>query len=35
MAKAEQLLAFRPHYSSLQAVREALEWLIARGQITV
>ncbi|HYQ69488.1 NAD-dependent epimerase/dehydratase family protein [Actinophytocola sp.] len=33
IAKAERLLDFRPRYSSLQAVREALEWLAARGDV--
>ena len=31
--KARALLAFEPRYSSLQAVRESLEWLISHGQI--
>jgi nucleoside-diphosphate-sugar epimerase len=34
-AKAERLLEFRPRYSSLQAVREALDWLIEHGQVQV
>jgi nucleoside-diphosphate-sugar epimerase len=33
IAKAERLLDYRPRYSSLQAVREALEWLAARGDV--
>lgn len=33
IAKAVRLLDFRPRYSSLQAVREALEWLAARGDV--
>lgn len=35
MAKAEQLLDFRPRYGSLEAVREAVNWLIEQGEITV
>jgi nucleoside-diphosphate-sugar epimerase len=33
MAKAAQLLGFRPRYSSFQAVHEALTWLIEHGQV--
>lgn len=33
IAKAVRLLDYRPRYSSLQAVREALDWLAARGDI--
>jgi nucleoside-diphosphate-sugar epimerase len=33
IAKAEHLLGYRPRYSSLQAVREALAWLVAAGQL--
>ena len=29
IAKAQRLLDYRPRYSSLQAVQEAVEWLIA------
>jgi nucleoside-diphosphate-sugar epimerase len=35
IAKAERLLGYRPRYSSLQAVQEAVAWLIADGQIAV
>jgi nucleoside-diphosphate-sugar epimerase len=35
IAKAGRLLEYRPRYSSLQAVYEAVEWLIAAGQVTV
>jgi nucleoside-diphosphate-sugar epimerase len=35
IAKAERLLGYRPRYSSLQAVFEALDWLIAQGQVRV
>jgi nucleoside-diphosphate-sugar epimerase len=33
IAKATRLLDYRPRYSSLQTVREALEWLAARGDV--
>lgn len=33
MAKAERLLGFRPRYGSLEAVQEAVRWLIADGQV--
>lgn len=33
--KAQQLLGYQPRYSSLQAVDESLQWLIARGQVNV
>jgi nucleoside-diphosphate-sugar epimerase len=33
IAKAVRLLDYGPRYSSLQAVREALEWLAARGDV--
>ncbi len=33
IAKAERLLEYRPRYSSLQAVREAVQWLIQDGQV--
>lgn len=33
IAKAVRLLDYRPRYSSLQAIREALEWLAARGEV--
>jgi len=33
IAKAERLLTYRPRYSSLQAVHEALQWLIAEGVV--
>ena len=31
IAKAERLLNYRPRYSSLQAVQEAVEWQIDAG----
>jgi len=31
--KAERLLDYRPRYSSLEAVRESILWLLARGMI--
>lgn len=33
IAKAVRLLDYRPRYSSLQAVREALDWLAAQGRL--
>ncbi|SDM57905.1 NAD-dependent epimerase/dehydratase family protein [Allokutzneria albata] len=33
IAKAERLLGFRPRHTSLEAIREALDWLAARGEI--
>jgi nucleoside-diphosphate-sugar epimerase len=33
IAKAVRLLGYRPRYSSTQAVREALDWLAARGRV--
>jgi nucleoside-diphosphate-sugar epimerase len=33
IAKAERLLEYRPRYSSLQAVHEAVHWLIQDGQV--
>jgi nucleoside-diphosphate-sugar epimerase len=33
IAKAQRLLDYRPRYSSLQAVREAVDWLIEHGRI--
>lgn len=33
IAKAERLIGYQPRYSSLQAVYEAVQWLIADGQI--
>lgn len=35
IAKAERLLEYRPRYSSLQAVYEAVGWLIQDGQVRV
>ena len=35
IAKAERLMGYRPRYSSLEAVREAVNWLIADGQVRV
>jgi nucleoside-diphosphate-sugar epimerase len=34
IAKAQRLLDYRPRYSSLQAVFEAVGWLMARGNVT-
>lgn len=33
IAKAQRLLDYRPRYTSLEAVYEALQWLIADGQV--
>jgi nucleoside-diphosphate-sugar epimerase len=33
MDKARRLLGFTPRYTSLQAVQEAVEWLIANGRV--
>jgi len=35
IAKAERLLGYQPRYTSLQAVYEALQWLIRDGQVSV
>ena len=34
IAKARALLGYEPRYSSLEACREAVEWLVAQGRIT-
>lgn len=33
IAKAQRLLDYRPRYSSLQGVREAVDWLVAQGKL--
>ena len=33
IAKARTLLGYEPRYSSLQAVRESVDWLIAQGVV--
>lgn len=33
MAKAKRLLGYEPHYSSLEAVQEAVTWLLEQGQV--
>jgi nucleoside-diphosphate-sugar epimerase len=33
--KARALLGYSPQYSSFAAVREAVDWLVADGQIRV
>ena len=35
IAKAREMLGYAPRYDSLQAVQEALDWLIAHGQVEV
>jgi nucleoside-diphosphate-sugar epimerase len=33
IAKAQRLLGYQPRYTSLQAVQEAVAWLIAQGMV--
>jgi hypothetical protein len=33
MEKASRLLGFTPRYSSLEAVQEAVRWLVANGKV--
>ncbi len=33
IAKAKRLLGYQPRYSSFQAIREAVDWLVAHGQV--
>lgn len=35
IAAAQRLLDYRPRYTSLQAVQEAVSWLVERGQVEV
>ena len=35
IAKAQRLLDYHPRYTSLQAIYEALQWLIQRGIVDV
>lgn len=35
IAKAARLLGYQPRYSSLEAVRQSVEWLIAAGRLVV
>jgi len=35
IAKAQRLIDYQPRYSSLQAVQEAVTWLIGQGQVRV
>ena len=35
IAKAQRRIDYQPRYSSLQAVRESVDWLIANGQIVI
>lgn len=35
IAKAQHLIAYQPRYTSLQAVQEAVTWLIERGEIRI
>jgi nucleoside-diphosphate-sugar epimerase len=34
MAKAERLLGYRPRYGALEAIAEAVDWLVANGRLT-
>jgi nucleoside-diphosphate-sugar epimerase len=31
--RARTLLGFAPRYTALEAIREALDWLVAKGQV--
>jgi len=35
MAKAARVLGFKPRFSSLEAVQEAVDWLIANGRVEI
>ena len=35
IAKSQRLLGYTPRYSSLEAVYEAVTWLIAHGEVVV
>lgn len=35
IAKAQRLINYQPRYTSLQAIREALDWLIANGKVVI
>ena len=35
IAKARRLIGYEPRYTSLEAVREALDWLVQQGQVEV
>jgi nucleoside-diphosphate-sugar epimerase len=35
IAKAQRLIDYRPRYSSLQAVQEAVRWLMDNGQLVI
>jgi nucleoside-diphosphate-sugar epimerase len=35
IAKAQRLIGYQPRYTSLQAVQEAVQWMIERGEINV
>ena len=34
IARAQRMIGYEPRYSSLESVREALDWLIAQGEIS-
>ncbi len=35
IARAERLIDYRPRYTSLEAVKESLDWLVEKGQVRV
>ena len=35
IAKSQRLLGYQPRYSSLEAVQEAVSWLVANKRITI
>jgi nucleoside-diphosphate-sugar epimerase len=35
IAKAERMLGYRPRYTSIEAVRESVSWLIEKGVVQV
>ena len=35
IAKGQRLIGYQPRYSSLQAVQEAVEWLVEAGKVQI
>ena len=35
IAKARKMIGYNPHYTSLEAVRESMQWLIDNGQLRI
>lgn len=35
IAKARELIGYRPRYRSLQAIEESVRWMVDHGEITV